>query len=51
MVLEVKVLESTGFFMDSSLFEKLPMIIYPIKPGQSDDFKSEDFENVTSGQY
>jgi hypothetical protein len=51
MLLSVKVLESNGLFLDSSAFEKLPMIILPVKPGSSQPFKSDDFKNITSTPY
>lgn len=35
LLLSVKILESNALFFDSSSFKKLPMIIFPAKPGSS----------------
>jgi len=48
LLLSVKILESNAMFLDTSAYEKLPLVIMPIKPGTTETFYPDALKNVSS---
>jgi hypothetical protein len=48
LLLSVKILESNAMFLDTSAYEKLPLVIMPIKPGTIETFYPDALKNLSS---